>query len=129
MKVSKLNWLNIGRGYESIRLILNKKKVEAMGYDRDKNNEVVIDYDIENQTITIKPFKPTKYKTPNIIASVILNMKGNFVLEDVVREVKRLDENAVNIKEIKEKLEVMNEYGLIGQTELYYFSVPSKISI
>lgn len=105
MKVSKLNWLNIGRGYESIRLILNKKKVEAMGYDRDKNNEVVIDYDIKNQTITIKPFKPIKYKTPNIIASVILNMKGNFVLEDVVREVKKLDENAVNIKEIKEKLD------------------------
>lgn len=121
MKVSKLNWLNIGRGYESIRLILNKKKVEAMGYDKEKNNEVIIDYDIENQIITIKPSKKIVKQNKSNIASLILSMKGNFTLEDIIEKVKFENTN-YNVKEIKEKLNTLCEYDLIGQTDLYYFS-------
>ncbi len=123
MKVSKLNWLNIGRGYESIRLILNKKKVEAMGYDRDKNNEVVIDYDIENQTIIIKPFKPQKKQVKNIVVSAILDMKGDFSVTDIVNKVSKLDNKLADSKDIEIKLEQLTELGLIGKSELCYFSL------
>lgn len=123
MKVSKLNWLNIGRGYESIRLILNKKKVEAMGYDKEKNNEVVIDYDIENQTIIIKPFKPQKKQAKNIVVSAILDMKGDFSVTDIVNKVSKLDNKLADSKDIEIKLEQLTELGLIGKSELCYFSL------
>lgn len=123
MKVSKLNWLNIGRGYESIRLILNKKKVEAMGYDKEKNNEVVVDYDIENQTIIIKPFKPQKKQAKNIVVSAILDMKGDFSVTDIVNKVSKLDNKLADSKDIEIKLEQLTELGLIGKSELSYFSL------
>ena len=123
MKVSKLNWLNIGRGYESIRLILNKKKVEAMGYDKEKNNEVIIDYDIENQTIIIKPFKPQKKQFKNMIVSAILDMKGDFSVTDIMNKVSKLDNKLANSKDIEIKLEQLTELGLIGKSELCYFSL------
>ena len=121
MKTNKLNWLNIGKGYESIRLILNKKKVEAMGFNKVDNNEVTVEYDIENQTITIKPSKKIIKQNKSNIASLILSMKGNFTLEDVIKKVKSENTN-YNVKEIKEKLNTLCEYGLIEQTDLYYFS-------
>ena len=123
MRVSKLNWLNIGRGYESIRLILNKKKVEAMGYDKEKNNEVIIDYDIENQTITIKPFKPQKKQFKNMIVSAILDMKGDFSVTDIMNKVSKLDNKLADSKDIEIKLEQLTELGLIGKSELCYFSL------
>ena len=123
MRVSKLNWLNIGRGYESIRLILNKKKVEAMGYDKENNNEVVIDYDIENQTITIKPFKPQKKKSKNMIVSAILDMNGNFSVTDIINKVSKLDNKLADSKDIEIKLEQLTELGLIGKNDLCYFSL------
>lgn len=123
MKVSKLNWLNIGRGYESIRLILNKKKVEAMGYDKEKNNEVVIDYDIENQTITIKPFKSQNKQSKNIVVGAILDMKGNFNVTDIMNKVSKLDNKLADSKDIEIKLEQLTELGLIGKSELCYFSL------
>jgi hypothetical protein len=123
MKVSKLNWLNIGRGYESIRLILNKKKVEAMGYDKEKNNEVIIDYDIENQTIIIKPFKPQKKQAKNIVVGAILDMKGDFSVTDIMNKVSKLDNKLANSKDIEIKLEQLTELGLIGKSELCYFSL------
>lgn len=121
MKTNKLNWLNIGKGYESIRLILNKKKVEAMGFDKVDNNEVIVNYDIENQIITIKPSKKIVKQNKSNIASLILSMKGNFTLEDIIEKVKFENTN-YNVKEIKEKLNTLCEYDLIGQTDLYYFS-------
>lgn len=123
MRVSKLNWLNIGRGYESIRLILNKKKVEAMGYDKEKNNEVIIDYDIENQTITIKPFKPQKKQAKNIVVDAILDMKGDFSITDIMNKVSKLDNKLADSKDIEIKLEQLTELGLIGKSELCYFSL------
>lgn len=123
MKVSKLNWLNIGRGYESIRLILNKKKVEAMGYDKENNNEVVIDYDIENQTITIKPFKSQNKQSKNIVVGAILDMKGNFNVTDIRNKVSKLDNKLADSKDIEIKLEQLTELGLIGKSELCYFSL------
>nr|DAX66591.1 MAG TPA: hypothetical protein [Bacteriophage sp.] len=123
MKVSKLNWLNIGRGYESIRLILNKKKVEAMGYDKEINNEVIIEYDIENQTIIIKPFKPQKKQAKNIVVSAILEMKGDFSVTDIMNKVSKLDSKLANNKDIEIKLEQLTELGLIGKSELCYFSL------
>ena len=123
MKVSKLNWLNIGRGYGSIRLILNKKKVEAMGYDKENNNEVVIDYDIENQTITIKPFKPQNKQSKNIVVGAILDMKGNFSVTDIINKVSKLDNKLADSKDIEIKLEQLTELGLIVKSELCYFSL------
>ena len=123
MKVSKLNWLNIGRGYESIRLILNKKKVEAMGYDKENNNEVVIDYDIETQTITIKPFKPQNKQSKNIVVGAILDMKGNFSVTDIINKVSKLDNKLADSKDIEIKLEQLTELGLIGKNDLCYFSL------
>lgn len=123
MRVSKLNWLNIGRGYESIRLILNKKKVEAMGYDKENNNEVVIDYDIENQTITIKPFKSQNKQSKNIVVGAILDMKGNFNVTDIMNKVSKLDNKLADSKDIEIKLEQLTELGLIGKSELCYFSL------
>jgi hypothetical protein len=123
MRVSKLNWLNIGRGYESIRLILNKKKVEAMGYDKENNNEVVIDYDIENQTITIKPFKSQNKQSKNIVVGAILDMKGNFNVTDIRNKVSKLDNKLADSKDIEIKLEQLTELGLIGKSELCYFSL------
>lgn len=123
MRVSKLNWLNIGRDYESIRLILNKKKVEAMGYDKEKNNEVIIDYDIENQTITIKPFKSQKKQAKNIVVGAILDMKGDFSITDIMNKVSKLDNKLADSKDIEIKLEQLTELGLIGKSELCYFSL------
>ena len=123
MRVSKLNWLNIGRGYESIRLILNKKKVEAMGYDKENNNEVVIDYDIENQTIIIKPFKSQNKQSKNIVVGAILDMKGNFNVTDIMNKVSKLDNKLADSKDIEIKLEQLTELGLIGKSELCYFSL------
>ncbi len=123
MKVSKLNWLNIGRGYESIRLILNKKKVEAMGYDKEINNGVIIEYDKENKTIIIKPFKPQKKQAKNIVVSAILEMKGDFSVTDIMNKVSKLDSKLANNKDIEIKLEQLTELGLIGKSELCYFSL------
>ena len=123
MKTNKLNWLNIGKGYESIRLILNKKKVEAMGYNKENNNEVVIDYDIENQIIIIKPFKPQKKQVKNIVVDAILAMKGDFSVTDIMNKVSKLDNKLTDSKDIEIKLEQLTELGLIGKSELCYFSL------
>lgn len=123
MKTNKLNWLNIGKGYESIRLILNKKKVEAMGYNKENNNEVVIDYDIENQIIIIKPFKPQNKQSKNIVVGAILDMKGKFSVTDIINKVSKLDNKLADSKDIEIKLEQLTELGLIGKSELCYFSL------
>lgn len=112
MKTNKLNWLNIGKGYESIRLILNKKKVEAMGFDKLNNNEVLIEYDIENKVITIRPTKSIDTNIVNI-STIILSMKGEFSLEDVLVKVSKINVNLANKEEIQNRLNALLELGML----------------
>jgi len=112
MKTNKLNWLNIGKGYESIRLILNKKKVEAMGFNKLDNNEVLIEYDIENKVITIRPTKSIDTSVVNI-STIILSMKGEFSLEDVLVKVSKINTNLANKEEIQNRLNALLELGML----------------
>jgi hypothetical protein len=112
MKTNKLNWLNIGKGYESIRLILNKKKVEAMGFDKLNNNEVLIEYDIENKVITIRPTKSVDTSVVNM-STIILSMKGEFSLEDVLVKVSKINTNLANKEEIQNRLNALLELGML----------------
>lgn len=112
MRTNKLNWLNIGKGYESIRLILNKKKVEAMGFDKLNNNEVLIEYDIENKVITIRPTKAIDTSVVNI-STIILSMKGEFSLEDVLVKVSKINTNLANKEEIQNRLNALLELGML----------------
>lgn len=112
MRTNKLNWLNIGKGYESIRLILNKKKVEAMGFNKLDNNEVLIEYDIENKVITIRPTKSINTSVVNI-STIILSMKGEFSLEDVLVKVSKINTNLANKEEIQNRLNALLELGML----------------
>lgn len=112
MRTNKLNWLNIGKGYESIRLILNKKKVEAMGFNKLDNNEVLIEYDIENKVITIRPTKSIDTSVVNI-STIILSMKGEFSLEDVLVKVSKINTNLTNKEEIQNRLNALLELGML----------------
>ncbi len=112
MRTNKLNWLNIGKGYESIRLILNKKKVEAMGFDKLNNNEVLIEYDIENKVITIRPTKAIDTSVVNI-STIILSIKGEFSLEDVLVKVSKINTNLANKEEIQNRLNALLELGML----------------
>lgn len=112
MRTNKLNWLNIGKGYESIRLILNKKKVEAMGFDKLNNNEVLIEYDIENKVITIRPTKAIDTSVVNI-STIILSMKAEFSLEDVLVKVSKINTNLANKEEIQNRLNALLELGML----------------
>ena len=112
MKTNKLNWLNIGKGYESIRLILNKKKVEAMGFNKLNNNEVLIEYDIENKVITIRPTKSIDTSVVNI-STIILSMKEEFSLEDVLVKVSKINTNLVNKEEIQNRINALLELGML----------------
>lgn len=66
-----------------------------------------------------------------VVADVILEQQGKFTIEDILNEVrKKIEKNKTsieNLKELKEyivnKLNSMCEYGLIGRTNIYYFSV------
>lgn len=59
------------------------------------------------------------------MADVILEQQGKFTIEDILNEVrKRIKTSIENLKEyIVNKLNSMCEYGLIGRTNIYYFSV------
>lgn len=112
MRTNKLNWLNIGKGYESIRLILNKKKVEAMGFNKVDNNEVLIEYDIENKVITIRPTKSVDTNVVNI-STIILSMKGEFSLEDVLVKISKINTHLANKEEIQNRLNALLELGML----------------
>lgn len=60
-----------------------------------------------------------------VVADVILEQQGKFTIEDILNEVrKRIKTLIENLKEyIVNKLNSMCEYGLIGRTNVYYFSV------
>ena len=60
-----------------------------------------------------------------VVADVILEQQGKFTIEDILNKVrKRIKTSIENLKEyIVNKLNSMCEYGLIGRTNVYYFSV------
>ena len=60
-----------------------------------------------------------------VVADVILEQQGKFTIEDILNKVrKRIKTSIENLKEyMVNKLNSMCEYGLIGRTNVYYFSV------
>ena len=60
-----------------------------------------------------------------VVADVILEQQEKFTIEDRLNKVrKRIKTSIENLKEyIVNKLNSMCEYGLIGRTNVYYFSV------
>lgn len=63
-----------------------------------------------------------------VVADVILEQQGKFTAEDILNKVgKRMKKNKTSTENLKEyvvnKLNSMCEYGLIGRTNVYYFSV------
>ena len=59
------------------------------------------------------------------VADVSLEQQGKVTIEDILNKVrKRIKTSIENLKEyIVNKLNSMCEYGLIGRTNVYYFSV------
>ena len=59
-----------------------------------------------------------------IVSRAILEQKGKFTVEDIVNSVRDLIEDSVDSirSYILKKIETMCEYGLIGKTDIYYFS-------
>jgi len=67
----------------------------------------------------------TEYKNKSkIVPRAILEQKGKFTVEDIVNSVCNLIEGSVDSirSYILKKIETMCEYGLIGKTDIYYFS-------
>ena len=60
-----------------------------------------------------------------VVADVILEQQGKFTIEDILNKVrKRIKTSIEKLKEyIVNKLNSMCEYGLMGRTNVYYFSV------
>ena len=63
-----------------------------------------------------------------IVADLILDQQGKFTVEDILNKVEKKNEkNKISTENLKEyvvnKLNSMCEYGLIGRTNIYYFSV------
>lgn len=63
-------------------------------------------------------------KKSKIVLQAILEQRGKFTVEDVVNSVRNLIEGSVDSirSYILKKIETMCEYGLIGKTDIYYFS-------
>lgn len=59
-----------------------------------------------------------------IVSRAILEQEGKFTVEDIVNSVRDLIEGSVDSirSYILKKIETMCEYGLIGKTDIYYFS-------
>lgn len=59
-----------------------------------------------------------------IVSRAILEQEGKFTIEDIVNSVRDLIEGSVDSirSYILKKIETMCEYGLIGKTDIYYFS-------
>ena len=63
-----------------------------------------------------------------IVADLILDQQGKFTVEDILNKAEKKNEkNKISTENLKEyvvnKLNSMSEYGLIGRTNIYYFSV------
>ena len=59
-----------------------------------------------------------------IVSRAILEQERKFTVEDIVNSVRDLIEGSVDSirSYILKKIETMCEYGLIGKTDIYYFS-------
>jgi len=70
----------------------------------------------------------TSQRPSFVVSEVILNQEGKFTVKDILDKVRNiiLDQfNTIdNLKRyIIEKLNSMCDYGLIGRTDVYYFSI------
>lgn len=83
-----------------------------MGFNKLDNNEVLIEYDIENKVITIRPTKSIDTSVVNI-STIILSMKGEFSLEDVLVKVSKINTNLANKEEIQNRLNALLELGML----------------
>lgn len=59
-----------------------------------------------------------------IVSRAILEQEGKFTVEDIVNSVRDLIEGSTDSirSYVLKKIETMCEYGLIGKTDIYYFS-------
>ena len=69
-----------------------------------------------------------KEKPGYIITEIILNIQGKFTAEELFLSLKdKMSNMFPNEKEMKnyviKKIETLNDHGLIGKTDLFYFSV------
>lgn len=87
-----------------------------MGFNKLDNNEVLIEYDIENKVITIRPTKSIDTSVVNL-STIILSMKEEFSLEDVLVKVSKINTNLANKlankEEIQNRLNALLELGML----------------
>lgn len=72
--------------------------------------------------------KITSKKASFVVSEIILNQEGKFTIKDILDKVKNIIidqfETIDTLKKyIVEKLNSMCDYGLIGRTDIYYFSI------
>lgn len=72
--------------------------------------------------------KTTNQKASLIVSETILNQEGKFTIKDIFDKVKPMVSTQFETPDkletyISRKLNSMCDYGLIGKTSMYYFSV------
>lgn len=72
--------------------------------------------------------KPTNQKASFIVSETILNQEGKFTMKDILDKVKPIVSNQFETPDkletyIIKKLNSMCDYGLVGKTSVYYFSL------
>ena len=72
--------------------------------------------------------KATNQKASFIVSETILNQEGKFTIKDILDKVKSIiSDQFRTLDDLKryiiEKLNSMCDYGLVGKTDMYYFSV------
>lgn len=72
--------------------------------------------------------KKTNQNASLVVSETILNQEGKFTIKDILDKVESIIidqfETIENLKKyIVEKLNSMCDYGLVGRTDVYYFSI------
>lgn len=72
--------------------------------------------------------KQTMPKVSFVVSEIILNQEGKFTIQDILDKVKsKIKDQFETIDNLKryiiEKLDSMCDYGLVGRTDVYYFSI------
>lgn len=72
--------------------------------------------------------KATNQKASFIVSETILNQEGKFTIKDILDKVKSIiSDQFRTLDDLKryiiEKLNSMCDYGLVGKTDVYYFSI------
>ncbi len=67
-------------------------------------------------------------KVSFVVSEIILNQEGKFTIQDILDKVKsKIKDQFETIDNLKryiiEKLDSMCDYGLVGRTDVYYFSI------